>query len=121
MTFNYLKVNDAEDFIAPETVPAMGAVALVEIAHQLDILNERQVRQCEELQAENTRLKKERDQFEQRLIDELAKNALTPTGMERLEKAEAENSRLREGLRRACLEFGATPEGWLEALLEEKK
>jgi hypothetical protein len=35
-------------------------------------------------------LEAERDDFQQRLLDELAKNALTPTGRDRLEQAEAE-------------------------------
>ena len=39
----------------------------------------------------------ERDEFQQRLLDELAKNALTPTGRERLEQAEAA---LAEAIRR---------------------
>jgi hypothetical protein len=39
--------------------------------------------------AELAALKAERDDFQQRLLDELAKNALTPTGRDRLEQAEA--------------------------------
>jgi adenine C2-methylase RlmN of 23S rRNA A2503 and tRNA A37 len=54
--------------------------------------------QRNELKQRAEQAEAERDDFQQRLLDELAKNALTPTGRDRLEQAEAENKRLRERL-----------------------